>query len=249
MEDSSRWIDWLESDGFALIPRVIDIQQVESLIASLETLTRSNSFPGRGGIRNLLEASAEVRALAESPCIRSIVCPVLGEDAFPVRGILFDKTEGANWKVPWHQDLTIAVSERILSDGFGAWSMKAGIQHVQPPDSVLGKMVSVRIHIDDCSAENGALKVVPGTHKRGRLSEKESPRIGTCGPVTLCGAKAGDVVLMRPLLVHSSSASENPGHRRVIHLDYASEKLPGRLKWAHDQTQPQQLRSGAVQSH
>lgn len=37
----------------------------------------------------------------------------------PVKGIVFDKTPAANWKVPWHQDLTICVERRIDVNGFG----------------------------------------------------------------------------------------------------------------------------------
>ena len=100
MEDSSFWFDRLESDGFAIIPGLIDTQQVKELIASLESLTAVGSFRLRGGVRNLLEKSAEIRALSESPSMRSIVNASFGEEGFCVRGILFDKTEGANWKVP-----------------------------------------------------------------------------------------------------------------------------------------------------
>ena len=162
-----------------------------------------------------------------------MVDSVVGEDAVPVRGILFDKTESSNWKVPWHQDLTIAVAEKVETNGFGPWSMKAGVHHVQPPASILENMLSVRIHLDHCPAENGALRVVPGSHNAGRLSEADAARFGAEGPVAMCIAKAGDVVLMRPLLVHASSASEAATHRRVIHLDYASGKLPNRLRWLH----------------
>jgi hypothetical protein len=221
----------LSENGFAIRPGVLDSHQ--DLISSLEAVQR-DSFQRRGGIRNLLDVSETVREQSGSPSIRLIVSMVLGEKAFPVRGILFDKTESANWKVPWHQDLAIAVAEKVEIEGFGPWSVKAGVQHVRPPAFVLENMLSVRIHLDDCPAENGALKVIPGSHRGGRLSENEAAETGLAGPVVVCEAAAGDVMLMRPLLVHSSSASEQRGHRRVIHLDYASVRLPGRLQWQHE---------------
>jgi ectoine hydroxylase-related dioxygenase (phytanoyl-CoA dioxygenase family) len=220
-------------DGFAMVEDVLGDEKIEILLSSLDTLDESNSILRRGGVfaaRNLLEISPEIRALADSLAIRDIVTPVLGESAFPVRGILFDKTQGANWKVPWHQDLTIAVAGRAEVEGFGPWSIKAGVQHVQAPAAILENMLSVRIHLDDCGSENGALKVIASSHKRGRLRECDAMRLGANGPVAVCSVEAGDVVLMRPLLIHSSSACEMPAHRRVIHLDFASGRLPGQLK-------------------
>jgi ectoine hydroxylase-related dioxygenase (phytanoyl-CoA dioxygenase family) len=226
----SRFLD----EGFAILPTVFSPAEVEVLVNSLEALGQSESIRRRGGIfaaRNLLTIAPQVRALADSSLIRSIIEPVLGSQAFPVRGILFDKTPSANWKVPWHQDLTIAVMRRIETVGFGPWSVKAEIQHVQPPESILENMLSVRIHLDDCGVNNGPLRVIPGSHKQGKLPETEVAYIGKTGRAELCTVSAGGIVLMRPLLLHASSACEAPFHRRVIHLDFASTGLPGQLQW------------------
>jgi hypothetical protein len=100
-----------------------------------------------------------------------LVEPVLGDRFFAVRGILFDKIPDANWKVPWHQDVTIAVEERVEVEGFGPWSIKADVLHVQPPAEVLEHMVSVRLPLDNCDEENGALRVIHGSHLHGRIPE------------------------------------------------------------------------------
>jgi ectoine hydroxylase-related dioxygenase (phytanoyl-CoA dioxygenase family) len=173
-----------------------------------------------------------MRLLAGSSAIDEIVAAVLGPGAIPVRGILFDKTSAANWKVPWHQDVTIAVAERLEVDGYGPWSLKDGVTHVQPPESVLERMVTVRIHLDDCPEENGALKVITGSHRRGKIPERKIAGIVADGEVRVCEARAGGVLVMRPLLVHSSSAAEVPGHRRVLHFDFAAGELHGGMKWA-----------------
>jgi hypothetical protein len=81
----------------------------------------------------------------------------------------------ANWKVPWHQDVTIAVQERVEAEGFGPWSIKADVLHVQPPGEVLEHMISVRLHLDNCGEKNGALRVIPGSHLQGRIPEEEDP--------------------------------------------------------------------------
>ena len=36
---------------------------------------------------------------------------------------------------------------------------------------------------------------------------------------------------MRPLLLHASSPSQLPNHRRVIHIDFAAITLPNGLRW------------------
>lgn len=235
MLDCSAWSDQYRRDGFAVIPHVLDEEQVRALIAVTDLLAL-RSDRRRGGVRNLLDVSPEVRELATSPNVLQIAGAVLERGVVPIRGILFDKTDGANWKVPWHQDLTIEVAERLETEGFGPWSTKDGVQRVQPPTSILERMVSIRLHLDDCPEENGALRVVPGSHKAGRLSETESARIGAGGPDEVCAVQAGDAVVMSPLIVHASSASTRLGHRRVIHLDYAHVRLPGGLRWAREQS-------------
>lgn len=125
-------------------------------------------------MRNLLGLS-EIGKLAESDTVGELAKAVLGDDAFPVRGILFDKIPEANWKVPWHQDVTIAVRKKEEIEGFGPWSTKAGILHVQPPPSILERMISIRLHLDRCDESNGALQVIPGSHRYGRISEVEIP--------------------------------------------------------------------------
>jgi hypothetical protein len=86
-------------------------------------------------------------------------------DAFAVPATLFDKTADANWLVPWHQDLTICVKKKVDVPGYGPWTIKAGVPHVQPPVAILDRRLAVRIHLDNCSERNGALRVLPGTHR------------------------------------------------------------------------------------
>jgi hypothetical protein len=219
----------IAEDGFSMVEGLLP----EALVCELVGFVEQNlSVDGRrGGIRNLLDIS-RMRDLAESFPVRSPVEAVLGKDARVVRGILFDKTESANWKVPWHQDVTIAVNRKVEVDGFGPWSHKDGVLHVQPPATVLEKMVSIRLHLDDCPEENGALRVIGGFHLKGKLPEREIQSLAEQSSVVTCAIRLGGALLMRPLLLHASSASFVPGHRRVIHFDYAAVSLPNGLEWA-----------------
>lgn len=221
--------------GFATCPQIIDEKEIKNLLASLSKLNVSSSVPRKNaaayGVRNLLNLLPEIRDFAESEKIKSLVKTIIGAKAKPVRAIFFDKTTQANWKVPWHQDLTIAVQEKRETEGFTAWTKKAGINHVQPPISVLEKMLTVRIQLDDANEINGALKVIPKSHKDGRLSSAEIQSLRKTCEKEICCNKRGDVFLMRPLIVHSSSAGTNPKHRRVVHIEFSANLLPNGLKW------------------
>jgi len=150
--------------------------------------------------------------------------------------MLFDKIPEANWKVGWHQDTLVAVRDvesraRKQAVGFGAWSEKAGVLHVRPPVEVLQRMISIRLHLDDCSEENGPLRVLSATHRHGILDDAHLQKEIEQGEpfAVTCTAQRGAMLVMKPLLLHASSPSISAAHRRVIHVDFATETLPGGL--------------------
>jgi hypothetical protein len=181
------------------------------------------------GVRNLL-TNVVIREFAKSDELRAPVVAALGKGWFAVRGIFFNKNSRANWKVSWHQDTVIAVRNRGDIAGWGPWSTKAGVIHVRPAGEVLEQMIAIRIHLDDCRSDNGPLRVVPGSHRRGVLSDREIQDWPKNAAVT-CAVHGGDAILMRPLLLHASSPSSQPSNRRVIHLEFAAHELPGGVEW------------------
>jgi ectoine hydroxylase-related dioxygenase (phytanoyl-CoA dioxygenase family) len=225
----------VKGDGYAIIPDCIDDHTINSILAELEDVSTSDAVNHRAGrafgIRNLLNVLPSARTLANSVNLRSLIEQVLGSEHRVVRGIYFDKHRDANWKVAWHQDLTIAVRQQIDVEGFGPWSMKAGIPHVQPPVSVLENMLALRLHLDDTDETNGALQVIPGTHNEGRLSAGDIQEWKGRVTIITCSVPKGGVMVMRPLLLHASSAASRPTHRRVLHFEYSSFDLPGGLEW------------------
>lgn len=163
--------------------------------------------------------------------IGAVAASVLDETCRPVRAILFDKTPSANWALGWHQDRAIAVVERIDVEGFGPWTRKHGALHVAPPFEVLARMVTLRLHLDDVPVINAPLLVAPGSHRLGRISEADVPDVvQRCG-MAACTAVAGDIWLYATPILHASQAATNPGHRRVLQVDYAACDLPGGLQW------------------
>jgi hypothetical protein len=216
----------LERDGFEIHRGVLHAPDVEVLAKELSA-TRAGS-PNR---RSLLRDSVVVADLATSPPLRSIADEALGAAAFPVRALLFDKIEGANWSLPWHQDLAIPVAEKLDVPGCSGWSVKDGVPHVLPPAEVLAQMIALRVHLDDCSMDNAPLRVLPGSHRSGKLTDADITRLRAETPEFICLAARGDVLALRPLLLHASSAAQRPGHRRVLHIEYAAHPLPGGLQW------------------
>jgi ectoine hydroxylase-related dioxygenase (phytanoyl-CoA dioxygenase family) len=178
-----------------------------------------------------LNVVPSTRELANSFVCRELVEPVLGSAARVVRGVYFDKHREANWKVAWHQDLTIAVRERVEVEGYGPWSIKAGIHHVQPPVEVLENMLTLRLHLDDADETNGALRVLPGTHKHGRFDAAQIEYWKKRQRTVTCAVRTGGAVVMRPLLLHSSTTATMPAHRRVLHFEYSGVELPAGLRW------------------
>lgn len=218
------WEEQLASRGAATFRAGI----AEADLLALKAL----AAPGRAGRRNLLGGDPVARRVAESGALAEAARAVLGDGARPVRIILFDKTADANWAVPWHQDLNIAVEERRDVPGYGPWSTKAGVCHVVPPEDVLRAMVTLRLHLDDCGEDNGPLVVLEGSHRLGRIADDAiASVVGDAPGTTLC-ARRGEVIAMRPLTLHRSPSARVAGHRRVFHVEYAAHALDGGLRWA-----------------
>ena len=213
----------IDPHGFALVPRVLDAPKRQKLISLLGPVAGA-------GCRGIL-AVPSVSSLAPSAWLLDLIRPHLASEPVPVRAIYFDKSPEANWVVCWHQDLTLALRARADYPGFGPWSLKDGIPHVQAPVELLERMLTVRLHLDDADASNGALRVLPGSHRLGRLSGDRIQALRRELPEVICAASAGDALLMHPLLLHASGRSRSPRHRRVLHIEYAAFTLPAELHW------------------
>jgi len=172
------------------------------------------------GARNLLELWPGSAVVWRQPPLPAALATTLGADYGLVRVLYFDKPPDRSWALPWHKDLTIAVREhRGATGAFSKPTRKAGIPHVEAPLHVLQEMLTVRIHLDDVTEENGPLKVVPGSHLAGK-----ELRLDQAPPHAVL-AKRGDVLLMRPLVAHSSgdTCPRTRQHRRVVHLEFAAQ--------------------------
>ncbi len=164
--------------------------------------------------------------------IGRIAAAHIGATARPVRAILFDKSAGANWSLALHQDRTIAVRARNDFPGFGPWTVKAGIPHVEPPHEFTARMATLRVHLDDVDESNAPLLILPGSHRLGRLTTGPLDDLAGHHEPVACHARRGDIWAYATAIIHGSDSSRDPARsRRVLQLDYSPDELPGGLNW------------------
>ena len=217
-----------KEDGFEIIEGIISAEEAETIKCELAAI----AFKGGGGIRNAEKKLQTVARLAKSDKLITLASKYLSGKARIVRSILFIKSIQNNWLVSWHQDKTVALSEKICSPEWGPWSRKDGVLHAQPPVEVLNQLVTFRVHLDDSTLENGCLKVIPNSHKEGILLPDSIKRyLKTWGAVH-CEAPMGSALVMRPHILHASNKAESSQPRRVLHIEYSSYKLPPGIQWA-----------------
>lgn len=216
----------LTEDGFAIVAPVISPFECREIKDALTQRPLDSA-----GSRNLLDSdwcAALATRIRTSAALDGLL-----NGSVAVQCTYFDKSPAVNWLVPLHQDLSIPVKARVDCASLKVWSIKEGGCFVQAPTDVLERMVAVRLHLDDNGPDNGPLRVVPGSHRLGRLpSEAQATRRAELGEVE-CHAPRGGVVLMKPLLLHASSKATGPGSRRVLHYLYGPAGLPFGLEWAH----------------
>jgi len=214
------------TDGVEIVARVVSGAVLQTLGKELDEAgvrVGSRPFALSATVLRLIEPDGEMTLLAQR---------LAGRAALPVRVLAFDKTPEANWHLPWHQDRVIAVREKADLPGFANWTVKNGQHHVEPPAGLLETLFSLRVHLDDNDAENGALKVIPGSHRLSRLSDKDVRRVVASESSAICEVSAGGVVAMKALTIHASDASRSARRRRVLHVDYCWGELPCELCWA-----------------
>lgn len=222
----------LSRKGYAVIDDVYSTEEVHSII---DKINHSDAFNDNFrktndlfAIRRFLREIPEMRFLIFNSGLTAIIDRYFGKDHFVVKSIYFDKPERSNWFVAWHQDLTISVDKKLDLPGYDLWTTKPGQYGVRPPLEILENIFTIRIHLDDTDETNGALRVIPGSHSKGiqRYLSNESVE------EEICRVRSGGVMIMRPLLQHTSNRSTNNNRRRVIHIEFANALLPEGLGWA-----------------
>jgi hypothetical protein len=226
--------DQLQSEGFAIIDGIYTPNEVDNLLQQINQADKNNETFRKSqdlfAIRQFLQEIPSTRHSIFNSKLRLILGELFGEMCFAVKSIYFDKPQASNWYVSYHQDLTISVNKKVSLNGFNLWTTKYNQFSVQPPLPVLENIVTIRIHLDDTDENNGALKVIPGSHSQG-VYRPETIDWSKEKDLS-CNVAIGGIMLMKPLLLHSSGRTTNNKRRRVIHIEFSSLELPPEISWA-----------------
>ncbi|MEL8056523.1 MAG: phytanoyl-CoA dioxygenase family protein [Pseudomonadota bacterium] len=197
----------------------------------LQTFAASFDSGSKPGIR--LQLTEALRPLLGNGSNVANELFKLGDSPSLVRLIAFDKSGDTNWGVPWHQDRVIAVKQRSDVIGYDNWIRKSDFWHCEPPIDLLSEMLFVRIHIDPCDASNGAMEIALGSHKHGFIKSSDASSLANACPLEVCEAEAGDVLILKALILHRSGVAAQPSRRRTLRVDYAKrDDLHRELQWA-----------------
>jgi Phytanoyl-CoA dioxygenase (PhyH) len=209
--------------GFQLVPECFTDAEITALVADLG---RGALRRTRAGARRMM-SEPSVAAIARDSRLIELASAAVGCAVQPFKATLFDKSPAANWLVSWHQDRALPMRTRREVAGWWPWSVKAGTLHVNAPAEALANVVAVRLHLDDSVTENGPLRVLSGTHRLGILGDDEIHDLAATRTAVVCCLPRGGLLLMSPLLVHSSSKATMGRPRRVLHFEYTTSLTCG----------------------
>ena len=219
MHDSaSLFTAQVETHGFAIVEGVFSSGEIDAISGAID---RAPLERGRAGARHAMRFPV-IADLSHDTRLLTLIRGVLGPGALPYRATLFDKSPIANWLVVWHQDTALPLRRRQYTPGWGPWSVKGGVIYAHAPAAALNRVLALRIHLDDSTPLNGPLRVLPGSHQCGVLSDEEVARMARASDPADCLVARGGVLAMRPLIVHASSKSRSDTPRRVLHIEYAA---------------------------
>lgn len=225
----------LEDNGYTVIETVFSSHEIDIITETIQSKSSSSNITFRKSkdlfaIRQFLKEIPELKNLLFNAKLKEVLRALLGNDSFVVKSIYFDKPEQSNWFVSYHQDLTISVNKKLDIEEYTNWTIKHNQFSVQPPKEILENISTIRIHLDDTNEKNGALKVIPKSHKNGvvRADSIDFQNMNE----RVCSVKKGGIMIMKPLLFHASNKTINNERRRVIHIEFSNITLPEQLSWS-----------------
>lgn len=231
MDISTERTNQFSREGFLIVPDVLDEQRIAKTLALLDGLDHSATGVMASkdlfAVRDVVGLVPELLKLIWSSELQELVNAHCGPHAFMTKSIYFDKPASSNWFVGYHQDISISVARRIEMNGFASWTNKHGVIGVIPPVEYLERTLTVRLHLDKTDGTNGALRVIPGSHRDGIRRD-----LLPTEQEVICEVPSGAAMLMRPLLFHASRRSSSNQLRRVLHLEFNDLELPAPMCWA-----------------
>ena len=234
MNDLKKYKSEIKVLGFTTIESIYSTKEVQKIIDTIDQVDTSKDTFRKSSdlfaIRQFLKEVPETENLIFNEKLKEIIKEFFGENYFVIKSIYFDKPETSNWYVSYHQDLTISVDKKLELENFGFWTTKQNQFAVQPPIEILENIFTIRIHLDDTDENNGALNVIEKSHlKKIYRPENIDWEIEN---ETTCNVNKGGIMIMKPLILHSSSRTINNKKRRIIHIEFSDINLPNELNWS-----------------
>jgi ectoine hydroxylase-related dioxygenase (phytanoyl-CoA dioxygenase family) len=206
--------------GFSITNTIFSDEEIENLKKLI------NSPKDTYAIRQLfVKSPAIMEIVLSNDKFKRLISEVCEDDYFITKAIYFNKPAKSNWFVAYHQDISISVENKIEAESYTNWTNKKGQLGVVPPLEILENTVTLRIHLDDTDETNGALKVIPNSHNKGFIRVDEKFKIHEHGEEKLCKVRKGEIMLMKPLLLHASQKSISSTDRSVIHMELCNRNI------------------------
>lgn len=193
----------LDRDGYVILKGAIPADCLEPLRKTFEDAILAGDkwpAPREGGTRHAwLEDSEAARRVCLLPVLLAGCFHVLKRRAFMA-----------------------GVQGRDPSPGYGQQTLHRDIpEHDGPPT-----VVSALAFLDPFGPENGATRVVPGSHlRRARLSRSETRHDAHDPAEIVLRGEAGDVLLFNGDLVHSATKNQSQATRRSLQISYWAYEL------------------------
>ncbi|MFZ6658207.1 phytanoyl-CoA dioxygenase family protein [Undibacterium sp. TJN19] len=216
----------LAQQGYVIVRQFLDQAELRQLRQACQPI--ENEY----GVRQVLLNYPAIAKALPSHKLQRLLQTLAMPDAQQVRSLFFNKNAAHNWLVPWHQDMSICLKHKSDAPGFHKWTFKHGVHHVEAPAAILEAMTTLRIALDDANVDNGALKVLTASHLHGKLDSQQIAQYASSITVTCCELQAGDLLLMKPLLLHASDKAQHASGRRVLHMEFSVASLPAQMQWA-----------------
>lgn len=193
---------------------IIDNAYNESEVVAMEKQLATSDAAGHRSLLEMPWCASVATELKE----RIVLTIAELKNKKPVQCTYFQKCEAKNWLVSWHQDRSLPVTDDNVAEG--TIRFKDGKPFYQPAEDVLAGTIAVRLSVDSSHSKNGGLKVIPGSHRHGILNELEIERYSSSSSVDAPSVARGSIMIMSPLLLHSSSKSEVNESRRILHYTF-----------------------------
>lgn len=206
--------DFYEKNGYLIgLPPVYTPEEMRQINAGLpELLALLQPGETAKDIREWHETSTYLYEIVMNPKIHDLVEGILGPNFYAWASSFFIKEPFTKSTVGWHQDAYY-------------WPMK-------PHNSV-----TVWLAFDDVDEENGAMKLIPGSHKAGLLKHQRRDKTDSILTLELetgtynetnavqFKLKAGEVSLHDDRAVHGSPANPSARRRAGLTIRYSGTNV------------------------